>query len=712
MRTITPETDAAWHSEIKAGATRAIVRATLEVVTMRPYQYNTADQPGSDTYSASKDRTGNFNTALFGQSTPHEIPNVLRYNWSRAVDQDVAECTLTILNTEMSPAASSTFEGEGQYSYGRAWGNLLAPDRLVRTYEGYGHDPSVMPGDDPNLYLSGTWLIDEVSYETDGNITLSMRDMGRLLLDQIAMPPVVPWSDYPMTWSTISRTQVPGRDCAGGGWWTPPASGASSSNTEFVGASGLPAGYVSSGGVVQGHRARDGVRTDDDGLWLSTAMPDRDDFVWWQIDFANPQNISGLRMKCWRGSYRIYVSFKKADGTWIGKKKIPYSRAGSPGGVDINADIHFSESFRSLWGTIFDHTLRRKHRNIVAVRLTFTRLHRQDMGDYPFRAGLKSFAIYRGAWDDLHFVNGTVTQPTGNTREYTHIIKWICAWGGFYWPDSSSGANTIRYGSGPPVAYPYAHTDPGFPKGRVWGSFHNTGTSPISPLTADQFDKQPLMDCIGVVRDMIGFLFFIDETGGVVWRMPNIFDLGNYIVGGHKTPRQSPVRTDDVIVIDESTTLVDYTVKLSSRDLREYLFVSDTSGKYGTLRNGFTPYHIGFNRAAGWTDQHFQKDDTTIAADMVAAQQMFAWRTGTVTIPGNPAIQIDDQVRIQESITNENYYHYVSGISCDLDNEQGTWTYQLQTHWLGTNPDTAWVVKTSQLNGLTRAFIDLLQGGD
>jgi hypothetical protein len=46
----------------------------------------------------------------------------------------------------------------------------------------------------------------------------------------------------------------------------------------------------------------------------------------------------------------------------------------------------------------------------------------------------------------------------------------------------------------------------------------------------DTWDKKPVMDGIAVIRDITGFDFWIDETGGAIWRLPNIFKKGCYVM--------------------------------------------------------------------------------------------------------------------------------------------------------------------------------------
>jgi hypothetical protein len=90
----------------------------------------------------------------------------------------------------------------------------------------------------------------------------------------------------------------------------------------------------------------------------------------------------------------------------------------------------------------------------------------------------------------------------------------------------------------------------------------------------DTWDKKPIMDGIAVIRDVTGFDFWIDETGGAIWRLPNIFDKGCYVMPTKGGPRVT--RTTDLVEIDERKHLVSLNVKLSSRNVREQIFVSNS----------------------------------------------------------------------------------------------------------------------------------------
>lgn len=739
MRVTSDHTKDAWKARVKAGAYQPIVRATVERAELRKIPYNTDDAPGGD-YDHDRSRKGIFTTILFGGNhSIRELRNIRSISWSRSVEQEIAECTLTLLNTDIVPIGTasrySEFDNPGAFSpirgvrasdeakqrwdfdLNEGWNEDLQPDRLLKTYEGYGSNPEMAPGDDPLMHLSGTWLIDEVQYAANGDLVIKARDVGRLLLDQIVFPPVIPTSDYPLIWSTIRQDEVEGRAPKGGRWQRLRGT-CTSSNMDYVGKGILDVPtYVSSRGGVLGHLPRHAITADDNrAYWLSTAQTTPRDKVWWQINLTRKTSIAALRLATRGGPYRVYVSLHNGS-RWLGRRRVPYEV--TTAGVDIGADIPYVESFRADRGIKFDHVLRRKYRDIKRIRLTFTDLRQQQPGrDYKFRAGLKDVLIYGGTYSKLGFDrNGTVLKAVGNITDFTSIVKWVGAWGGFYWAWDDPQLNFMRTSTfGAKRHFSHNNFDQALPKGRVWGQFQATGTSPVADLTADTFDKQPLLEIIRECKNMTGFVFFIEEAGGMVWRLPNLYSFGNYDHPHRVRSPNSPRRTNDFVTIDETTTLVDYTARTSSRNLRERIAVTDAQGKYGAVTPGYSPT-IGrkpnLRRLVMWSDSHFASNrEALVAADLIAARQMFDYRRGKVTIWGNPAIQIDDQVRIFERTTNETYFHYVTGISCTLDMEQGTWEYTLETHWLGQDPNDAWLLDVQRLKKETRDYLALLGAVD
>ena len=304
-----------------------------------------------------------------------------------------------------------------------------------------------------------------------------------------------------------------------------------------------------------------------------------------------------------------------------------------------------------------------------------------------------------------HFEAGAGAKP-GTYEDYTDIVKLLCAWGGLYWPKDAA----LKYSDGSTVPLRPQKTDAvlGYSPqvGRVWGDFESSGTKGPTPLDFSIWDKKTLMDGITYVREILGFLFHVDETGGAIWRQPNIFAVGNNVASFSENPR----RTSYVYEIDEMRTLLDLKTALTSRNVRERIFIANVTATQAGMASGFNPNETGLRRVAGWTDQHFQsQEECQVMADMIALRQLFRYRSSQVTIPALPAIQIDDQVRIWEEVTSEGYLHYVRGVSSTNDLEGGSWTYDLTTHWLGEDPFESWVFDSSTFAEETQAYMEALR---
>jgi hypothetical protein len=234
---------AIWESGRFVGPNRPITRAIIS---------KTALEEWGET---------DFRTLLFSDSdlgVPSaadwsEIPNILHVNIGNKLGQDAATMNLTLLNQSQASASTDLdlthantepIQGQpsrrdlrdlgepGKYSFGRGtntigaenvsftqwghdvdaeWVDMLIPNRLVRTFQGYGTDGAVHPKDDEKLILTGTWLIDKVTLNADSTIAIECRDLAKLAIEQRLYPPIVPNDHYPLTFSadhTVTRYEV------------------------------------------------------------------------------------------------------------------------------------------------------------------------------------------------------------------------------------------------------------------------------------------------------------------------------------------------------------------------------------------------------------------------------------------------------------------------------------------------------------------------
>ena len=700
MRTTTTATQNAWLSGDYVGTNRPMVRATIQRLDLTILSY------GNQQYSS----------VPFGQANmPLELPNIKDVKWQRTVDSGVASMTVTLYNTEPLPIGEPPQNGDldqpGFYSPLRGntahssrwsrtangWQDWIVPDRIIRTYEGYGFDATVAPEVDPHLYISGTWRIDDVDFSHDGIIVVTCRDIGSVLLDQILFPPVVPFASYPLWFEAAHAVKNPDVVTSTGGssaGWVQP---------HYETSSNQP--YVGNGGSVHGHIGPDAFDTSDRSYWLSigNARPDADySFEFIQGKFK-AQQVSGGRLHVWGGPYTCYVSVF-AGGKWQGGQTVPYNPhdpVSAPNGSNIRFVSHFHvDNEETVAFTI------KPIAGATKMRLTFTNLCNSGIGPYRYRAGVRSFKISGAVGTTVTTTTpgGTHTEPKTSPPaiwDYTDAVKLMLAYAGFYWPREATHAFTT-YSNGTRVTTVAPSDDRALVKGRVWGDFEETGTAPLVAIPMSVFDKKPVADGIKYVADIVGYLAFVDEGGGFVFRSPNIWSVGNWI--GNGGPNSG--RTSTIVVIDETQTLMGLGAKMSSRSIREKIFVANVSGQIAAMANGHNPYPSGLRRVGGFTDQHFLTvKECQIMADLIALRQLFTYRTDKVSIPGNPAIQVDDQVRVYERVSEEAFLQYVIGISMNWSLETGKYTYDLDTHWLGDTAFSEWTFNPADLSAEAQQYL-------
>lgn len=700
MRATTTEYQDIWAGGDFTGERRPIVRATIQRLSVMVRSY------GDQTYS----------TICHAQtSQPRELPNVKSVKWNRSVDGGVATMTMTLWNMRplpigAIPSSSDILDQPGYYTPRRGlntfsasefnhtpndWQHWLVPDRLIRTYEGYGHDAGVIPELDPNLYQSGVWMIDDVIFETNGLITIEARDVGRALLDQVLMPPIVPTASYPLQFETKHEVDNPDIVVATGGWSRPTYD--YDSNRYWIGNSEL-----------FGHHGRDAFDSSASTYWLSignSAPSEGWSFEWVQGKFTS-RTVSAVRVRTWAGPYLVYVSVW-AGGKWQGSKNVPYYPA--PGSAPNASKIRYSYSFKASREGTTTFKLPTPITGATKVRLTFTNLYRSSLrrsGEGgPYRAGVRNFEVSNASTTTVD--GGTHIEPETTPPgidDYTDIVKILLAYAGWHWPSSTDLAyRTLSDGT--VVTEAPATADSVLRNGRAWGDFEQTGTFPVAALGVDAFDKKPVMDGINLVRDTVAFVFFIDEEGGAVFRSPNIWSVGNWVGTGAATAG----RTSSIIEVRDAETLLNLSATLSSRSIREKIFVGNLAGQVAGMSNGHNPYPSGLRRVGGWTDQHFKTpQECQIMADLIGLRQLFTYRTDKFRVPGNAAIQVDDQVRIYERLTEEGFLHYVTGIQMSWDAESGRYTYDLSTHWLGETPFSNWTFDPETLAAETRAYLEAI----
>lgn len=706
MKPTTNQTKSAWLSGDYTAEQRPVIRATIQKLHLDVTRYRLGY---NDTKTWAHE--GKFRSARFGQDGPiRELLNIKSLKYSRGVDTDVAQMTLVLYNVgwiaDRPSPSPEEFDLPGYYTPTRGtndyderwnyvnntWRYWINPDRIIHTYEGYGSDGAQDPANDAHLYPSGVWIIDDVEMDTEGSLTITARDCGRLLLDQVCFPNIVPFDVYPLSFEKKKMVDRGSHIEPSGAWLRPTYD--KDSNQLYEGEGYLDGDQVAikPDGTVHSHTGAHAFDASSKSHWLSVGSATRQPIEYIQGQMGST-DVSGVKINVRGGPYRAYISLQR-DGEWLGRAKIPVSL--NEDQIDMDGvGIRYVKSFNIKDPETHEYDLGRVYHGVTKIRLTL--VSRWD-------SGIGSERHYRSAVQAISYctetarVAGVGQVPRGNYADYTDVVKWLCAWAGFHWPthgriSTIGGHNTVT----PPE-------DQALPKGSVWGDLRQTKVAGIADLGIDMFDKKPLMDGIAAVRDIVGYDFWVDEVGGIVWRMPNVWRKGNYLMpslnGGVRT------RTQQIVEIDERTTLLNLSVKLSSRNVRDRIFVADSSGRFGATVKGYVPHETGQQRVAGWTDQRFKsKGETRRMADLIAIRQAFLYRTNQLTIAANPAIQIDDQVIIYERITAEGNLHRVTNIDSDWDAETGVWTYTLTTNWLGPQAFEPQAWKPERLSVETRQYL-------
>lgn len=263
-----------------------------------------------------------------------------------------------------------------------------------------------------------------------------------------------------------------------------------------------------------------------------------------------------------------------------------------------------------------------------------------------------------------------IIREDGNYMDYSTIIKDLAMWSGF----TLAGNGTIG----------------------LHGNIETTGAFSEHPIEEDVFDKKSVIDAMTTIKEIVGYLLWVDEEGALHFESPNWWGPGNYFEGGE--------RTSFIPEIDESIQLTAYSSSFNDDQLRSEIIITNyltENDNTGTVTTRHVPpgqnFLRGMVRPAIWSNEVFSSPaEQQIMAELISLHIWFSQRTGSVTCAANPCIQVNDQVRIYERITGETYIHYVRGVTTSMDLDTGVYTMQLTTHWLGS--ETSWVIQSGLPN--------------
>jgi hypothetical protein len=642
-------------------------------------------------------RTNNTWASVGNLQVESEIPNVRSINIDRSLDTDAATCEITLSNQWMrtnegrlippsgvaiineedphplilgepgffSPSHGATAEARARWQQSQSnWGDLLVPNALIRTYQGFGGaSPMSIPEATEAGYLAatGVWLVDEVRVDTKGDMSLRCRDMAKLLIEQQLYPPLVPTSSYPLRycrWDYKNETRQKVTEAV-----------VSAGDRTLTFDTSANYAWYSSGGV-HGHHPSHAFDSNAESFYLSVGNsgPTEPYAVEW-VQATCGEVIDAVWVSPWAGNYTCYVSVM-VNGSWVDViGTIPYSEAGVGryNGV-YEARIPAVAKAGVPWEAPVSIKLPSAYR-AEKVRFTFTNLAHSQWGPYPYRAGARELRASLSGNEikrDVQTVTELVRRD-GNYKDFSDIVRDLLLWSGWW----------LR--SDPP------YTDPL----DILGNIESTGSYSEDCFPDDAFDKRPVIDAINQVKEVVGYIFWIDEDGGARFESPNWWEPGNFLTTGE--------HTDTIPEIDERLQLTNYAVSFSDATSRSEIILGTADpykGIPGALVTRFTPPTAvtlkGMVKPAFFPQPvQVTKAEQETMGELIAMHIWFRQRLGNVTAVANPMIQINDQVRVFERITGDTYVHYVRGMNTSYEAESGTYTMTLTTHWMGDGEDWA-----------------------
>lgn len=270
----------------------------------------------------------------------------------------------------------------------------------------------------------------------------------------------------------------------------------------------------------------------------------------------------------------------------------------------------------------------------------------------------------------------------GNYLDYVDIIRDLALWSGFLLYDPATPTNAV-----PPV----------------YGNLESTGAFSPEALPTAMFDKRAVIDAMRELKEVVGYLMWVDDEGAFRFESPNWWAPGNFDeLGNH---------TATMMQLDEKVTLISYTSTSADDVLRSLIIISsedpdpsvvNDTGQLvtappnpATITARLVPKSKkqlrGLCKPAMWINGYFiHQDEQYIMAELIALHSWFQSRVGQMTCVANPCLQINDQVRVWERQSAESYIHYVRGVDTSMDLEQGSYTMNVTTNWLGD--ESSWSI--------------------
>lgn len=679
-----------------------------------------------------------------------EVPNLFSIETDRALKTDAASATISIDNVEITPGdprGLRALQGYYTWNFGdrdaaarwgqvaNEWQDVLIPNALLRTYQGYGGREKTIAAAlaDGNLVLTGVWLIDEVRPGTEGKLEFRCRDMAKLLIEQQVFSGLVPGAKYPLNYyrwkvTQITSPAVPNYDSTDPVDQGPGPEGpkfitsiAVSSDGEGYYLVGTDGGVFAFGVPFHGSRGSSedsapmmGIASDPlgRGYWLLAA--DGGVFAFGEVGYhgnatVSPEDTVAIAA---HPSGRGYWIVNDQGGVYaLGQADY---LGGSPaiGGAFV-VDIEPTPSGDGYW-------LLTNVGNIYAYG-DAPYLGNATLEGFNAAVGIAAHPDGNGYWiasaegevfafgdAELKVANGEMPEPE-ELADPIFAIAATPSGNGYLLAGGDGGV--FSFGDAPfwgslPSEFTYETKEDGnyldyaeiiedllrwagflaYGDGQddVYGVIEYTGAYSEDDLPPDLFDKKPVIDPINAIKEIVGYHFWIDEEGAAHFEFPNWYEYGCVDEDGN--------RVFTLREIDEDRQLTEYSVSYKDTLVRSELIVSSHDPAAGLQTTVTTRRKVtygdallrGMVRPAMWVNEWFtKKTEQERMIERILDHITFSLREGTVSCAAHPGIQINDQVRIYEHATAETYVHYIKGIRTSWSRESGEWNMMLTTNWLG-----------------------------
>lgn len=685
-----------------------------------------------------------------------EIPNLVSIETDATIDSDAATATIVVVNQKMNPNLTGQARRLGDPGYltaertgtlgnarwgsrDQTWAGILVPNCLVRTYQGYGGRSKTLAQAraDGNLIRTGTWLVDDVHLASDGRLTLSCRDMAKLLIEQQLYPPLIPYPRYPLQWCRYRYTTIltpaipvydssaPPAEYAPEGWIKTIRDGTLDSqgdgywilgNDGGIFTYGI-AGFYGSHGTILNTSELSGIEstTTGQGYWICDVaghvITFGDAAIHGELPTAPPNPVRRIRALPDGSGYWLMDN----DGGVYAFGAAQYY-GGTPANTNPFVDMAVTSTGLGYWllasdGAVYTFGDAPYHGGATATGKVFVGIGARPDDTGYYLAATDGNVYGYGAAPALT-PHGNWTFAQANLQDPICAISMMPTGNGYILVGGDGGVFSFGdapfWGSLPAAFQTTVQTDGtytdfadiikilllwsgwllyGLGTDTVYGNIESTGSYSNDCLPPDLFDKRPVIDAITAVKEIVGYHFWCDHDGAVRFESPNWYQPGNYVEDGS--------RSQFIPEVDERQNLVDYGIRNTDKMSRSEFIISSNDpieGNETTVTTRYTPPFADLTRGmvkpAMWVNGYFTTaEEQELMAELIAIQLFMQQRQGEASCAANPCIQINDQVWVFEEVTGESSMKYVRGISTRADVLSGEYTMTLTLSHLGRFPN-------------------------